>query len=116
MLAVTSASPHSSLISIAIRTCVCALLLWQRTDAAAAAPAPTLKIATWNLEWLISPPAFKQLKANCAPEGTPVRGDVRRVPCDVASRFERSSRDFSVLARYAKALDADVVALQETDG
>jgi endonuclease/exonuclease/phosphatase family metal-dependent hydrolase len=75
-----------------------------------------LKIATWNLEWLISPHAFKQLKADCAPEGTPVRGDVRRLPCDVAGRFERSSRDFSVLAHYARQLDADVIALQETDG
>ena len=45
-----------------------------------------------------------------------MRGDVRRMPCDVARRFERSSRDFSVLARYARELDADVVALQEVDG
>jgi endonuclease/exonuclease/phosphatase family metal-dependent hydrolase len=77
----------------------------------------SLKLATWNLEWLISPRAFKQLKGNCAAEGTPpVRGDVRRLPCDVVARFERSSRDFSVLARYARSLDADVVALQEVDG
>jgi len=80
-------------------------------------PSPaTLKIATWNLEWLISPVAFQKLKTGCAPEGTPVRGDVRRLPCDVAGRFERSSRDFAVLARYARLLDADVVALQEVDG
>lgn len=45
-----------------------------------------------------------------------MRGDVRRLPCDVVTRFERSSRDFSVLARYARSLDADVVALQEVDG
>jgi endonuclease/exonuclease/phosphatase family metal-dependent hydrolase len=76
----------------------------------------TLKIATWNLEWLISPPAFHNLKAGCAPEGTPVRGDVRRLPCDVAARLERSSRDFAILARYARVLDADVIALQEVDG
>jgi endonuclease/exonuclease/phosphatase family metal-dependent hydrolase len=80
------------------------------------AAAETLKIATWNLEWLISPNAFQKLKAGCAPEGTPVRGDVRRLPCDVASHLERSSRDFAVLARYARVLDADVVALQEVDG
>src|SRR5262249_49920852 len=58
----------------------------------------------------------KRLKTNCAPEGTAARGDVRQLPCDVASRLERSSRDFAVLARYARELDADVVALQETDG
>jgi endonuclease/exonuclease/phosphatase family metal-dependent hydrolase len=85
-------------------------------DVAAQQSRSTLKIATWNLEWLISPPAFKQLKDNCAPQGTPTRGDTRRLPCDVASRFERSSRDFSVLARYARELDADVIALQEVDG
>jgi endonuclease/exonuclease/phosphatase family metal-dependent hydrolase len=82
----------------------------------AAAPGRTIKLATWNLEWLIAPSAFKLLKASCAPKGTPVHGDVRRVPCDVATRFERSSRDFSVLARYARELNADVVALQEVDG
>ena len=76
----------------------------------------TLKLATWNLEWLIAPAAFKPLKAGCAPQGTPVHGDTRRLPCDVATRLERSSRDFSVLARYARELDADVVALQEVDG
>ena len=86
------------------------------TAIAQAAQPVAIRIATWNLEWLIAPPAFKQLKADCAPEGTPVHGDVRRLPCDITSKLERSSRDFSVLARYARELDADVVALQETDG
>jgi endonuclease/exonuclease/phosphatase family metal-dependent hydrolase len=84
--------------------------------ASPAVAAETLRIATWNLEWLISPKAFKPLKSNCASASEPVRGDVRRLPCDVVARLERSSRDFSVLARYARELDADVVALQETDG
>lgn len=87
-----------------------------QTSAQAPSDFRTLKIATWNLEWLISPAAFKELKAGCAPDGGAVRGDTRRLPCDVANRFERSSRDFSVLARYARELDADVVALQEVDG
>ena len=43
-------------------------------------------------------------------------GRERRLPCDVAFRFERSARDFDVLARYARRLDADVIALQEADG
>lgn len=79
-------------------------------------PTPTLKIATWNLEWLIAPAAFKALKSGCIPEGQSIRGDTRRIPCDVVTRFERSSRDFSVLARYARELDGDVIALQEVDG
>jgi len=76
----------------------------------------TVRIATWNLEWLISPAEFKRLKADCVPQGARVRANARRLPCDVTTRFERSSRDFSVLARYARSLDADVVALQEVDG
>jgi endonuclease/exonuclease/phosphatase family metal-dependent hydrolase len=75
-----------------------------------------LKLASWNLEWLIAPAAFKPLKGGCAPEGSPIMGDVRRLPCDVVHRLERSSRDFAALARYARVLDADVIALQEVDG
>jgi endonuclease/exonuclease/phosphatase family metal-dependent hydrolase len=80
-----------------------------------ASPA-TLKIATWNLEWLIAPATFKPLKQTCVPEGTSASADERRIPCDVAERLERSSRDFAVLARYARQLDADVIALQEVEG
>ena len=114
MLALTSTRTRPVRASTWICACAFALVTSQCVGAAGAQA--TLKIATWNLEWLISPAAFKQLKASCAPEGTPGAGDVRRLPCDVAARFERSSRDFSVLARYARELDADVVAVQETDG
>jgi endonuclease/exonuclease/phosphatase family metal-dependent hydrolase len=75
-----------------------------------------LKLATWNLEWLIAPATFKSLKYGCAPRETHVRGTERRLPCDVAHRLERSTRDFRALARYARQLDADVIALQEVDG
>ena len=95
----------------------CALALLALPSEGAAPPThPTLKIATWNLEWLIAPENFKRLKADCAPEGSRVRGDARRLPCDVARRFERSARDFAVLERYGRSLDADVIALQEVDG
>lgn len=96
-------------------TALLTLLLAAVTSFEATA-APELKLATWNLEWLISPVAFKTLKAGCIPQGEPVRGDVRRIPCDIVPRFERSSRDFSMLARYARELNADVIALQEVDG
>jgi endonuclease/exonuclease/phosphatase family metal-dependent hydrolase len=86
----------------------------------AAAEAPptrtSLKLATWNLEWLISPAQFRLLKPNCIPQGAPAAGSDRRIPCDVAARFERSARDFDALAGYARELNADVIALQEVDG
>jgi endonuclease/exonuclease/phosphatase family metal-dependent hydrolase len=76
----------------------------------------TLKIATWNLEWLVAPATFKPLKDRCVPKGSSAYADERRLPCDVAQRLERSSRDFATLAHYARQLDADVIALQEVDG
>jgi endonuclease/exonuclease/phosphatase family metal-dependent hydrolase len=76
----------------------------------------TLKLASWNLEWLIAPEVFKQLKQNCAPRDQPVSGIQRRLPCDVAHKLERTTRDFNALADYATRLNADVVALQEVDG
>ena len=78
--------------------------------------AQTLKIATWNMEWLIAPDVLRPMREHCAPQDTPIRGNDRRVPCDVALKFNRSEADFRAYARYAKELDADVVALQEVDG
>ena len=95
---------------------VLSLLLAPGVAASSAPSGDTIRVATWNLEWLVSPQAFKPLKSTCTPEGVAPHGDVRQLPCDVASKLERSSRDFSVLARYARELDADVIALQETDG
>lgn len=60
------------------------------------AGAAELKLATWNLEWLTSRPA-----------GDP------SLPRDVHPKAEE---DIARLARYAEALAADVVALQEVDG
>lgn len=58
--------------------------------ASAPAAAPPLKIATWNLEWLYR---------------TSHAGTVRR-----------SDADYARLARYARLLAADIVAVQEVDG
>lgn len=53
-------------------------------------PKGTLKLATWNIEWLNSVPG----------EG----------------KKPRTEADYELLKRYAKALDADVIAVQEVDG
>ncbi|WP_431269868.1 endonuclease/exonuclease/phosphatase family protein [Dankookia sp. P2] len=72
------------------------LLLLLALALAAPAHAAELKLASWNLAWLT-------LRAYGDPElprGLPVR----------------NPGDLELLARYAKRLDADVVALQEVDG
>lgn len=75
-----------------------------------------LKIATWNLEWLIAPEQLRKLKSSCLPKNESPGHRERFIPCDVATDHERSRQDFSALARYARRLDADVIALQEVDG
>lgn len=81
-----------------------------------AAPAATLKLATWNLEWLVTPATFNQLRGSCTREGASFDPHQRSLPCDVVATLERSASDFAGLARYARQLDADVIALQEVDG
>lgn len=84
-------------------------------EAGQAAAARTLKVATWNLEWLLTPATFNNLRVHCSRDDAPRRA-VRSLPCDVAASLERSGNDLAALRRYARQLDADVVALQEVDG
>jgi endonuclease/exonuclease/phosphatase family metal-dependent hydrolase len=82
--------------------------------ALAAAQVDSLRLATWNLEWLIAPEEFDRLAARC---GGPPPGESRSVPCDLVERgSRRSAADFAKLRDYARRLDADVIALQEVDG
>ena len=74
-----------------------------------------LKLATWNLEWLLTPDTFQALRPHCARDDGE-RHAARQLPCDVAHGLERSAADLAALRRYAERLDADVVALQEVDG
>lgn len=80
------------------------------------AEARELKLATWNLEWLMEPQELRRLRPSCVPNNQLPRGPGRTLPCDVANNLERSRSDFAALARYARQLDADVIALQEVDG
>lgn len=79
-------------------------------------PARRLRIATWNLEYLMLPETFAALAPQCAEEGSRVRGSQRAIPCSIVPRLARDAADFDALRRYAQRLDADVVALQEVDG
>ena len=97
------------------RTGLTALLLAAVASVAGAAPAE-LKIATWNLEWFMTPETLRALTPACTPADAPRDGARRAVPCDVAHELARSREDIAALRRYARALDADVIALQEVDG
>jgi endonuclease/exonuclease/phosphatase family metal-dependent hydrolase len=64
--------------------------------AAGSASARDLKVATWNLDWL----TLRAAGDKALPEGiTPKRAE-----------------DRALLRRYASALDADVIAVEEVDG
>jgi endonuclease/exonuclease/phosphatase family metal-dependent hydrolase len=86
------------------------------TSPVSSAADQTLRIAAWNLEWLIAPEEFRKLADSCIPRDASPGPRQRSIPCNVAQELERSSLDFRALERYAKQLDADVVALQEVDG
>lgn len=86
------------------------------SPSAQAANSKRLRITTWNLEWLIAPEQFRALAETCMPRGASAGPRARSIPCNVAADLERSREDFRALARYARKLDADVIALQEVDG
>lgn len=75
-----------------------------------------LRIATWNVEYLVEPATFASLRDSCVDSGGRVLGSERKLPCGVVPRLDRRPEDFAALARYAAQLDADVLALQEVDG
>jgi endonuclease/exonuclease/phosphatase family metal-dependent hydrolase len=79
-----------------------------------AAPS-TLTLATWNLEWLMTPATHVALRPTCTREDQPYV-PARSIPCDVAREPTRGAADFSRLRQYVAQLDADVIALQEVDG
>jgi len=118
-VAVTLAAADNTEMKTALLSGVllCSAVVLAGDHALAAKTAPgQLKIATWNLEWLIAPEQLRKLKASCVPRNESPGRRERFIPCDVATDHERSRQDFSALARYARKLDADVIALQEVDG
>jgi endonuclease/exonuclease/phosphatase family metal-dependent hydrolase len=84
--------------------------------ACASPPPDTIKLATWNLEWFMKPETLRALTPACTAPDAPRDGARRSIPCDVAHELARSGEDIAALRSHARALDADVVALQEVDG
>jgi endonuclease/exonuclease/phosphatase family metal-dependent hydrolase len=97
------------------RTSLALIVLVSIAGITCAAPAE-LKIATWNLEWFMTPETLRALTPACAPADAPRHGARRGVPCDVAHELARSREDIAALRHHARTLNADIVALQEVDG
>jgi endonuclease/exonuclease/phosphatase family metal-dependent hydrolase len=102
--------------SRAMLRCLLAVWLTGLFAMADAATATTIKLATWNMEWLLTPATFSALKPTCTENDEQRRASQRLLPCDVAEGLERSAIDIAALRRYAEQLDADVIAIQEVDG
>ena len=79
-----------------------------------------LSLATWNLEWLMTPQTQAELSARCQRQQP--RSHERALPCSPGRTPPpaRTQADLDALARTAQALHTtrrvDVVALQEVDG
>jgi endonuclease/exonuclease/phosphatase family metal-dependent hydrolase len=83
-------------------------------------PSAGLTLASWNLEWLMTPRTREELNSRCT--GQQPASDERALPCAKGKQDTpaRTPADFDALARSAAQLHGehhvDVVALQEVDG
>ncbi|MET0280416.1 MAG: endonuclease/exonuclease/phosphatase family protein [Steroidobacteraceae bacterium] len=68
-----------------------------------------LRIATWNMEWLVAPRTAQAARLACREQRRSA------LPCDVARRLVRDSADLARLAAQVRRLDADVIAFQEVE-
>jgi endonuclease/exonuclease/phosphatase family metal-dependent hydrolase len=79
-----------------------------------------ITLATWNMEWLMTPSAHDELAARCVRQQP--RSQERALPCTPGHTPppSRTQADLDALSRTAaklrQAQHADVVALQEVDG
>src|SRR6185369_499967 len=75
-----------------------------------------VRIASWNVEYLMTPATHLALRSSCAENGGMVGGDDRTLPCAITKREPRTADDYASLRNYDTQLRADIVALQEVDG
>lgn len=68
-----------------------------------------LRIATWNMEWLLHPETARVARIACRD------GQRASIPCDVVRSQGRDSADFGRMAAVVRQLDADVIAFQEVE-
>lgn len=77
--------------------------------AARGATAGELRLATWNLQWLVSPRTARDSLNDC--DG----GRRAALPCDVARSLRRDSGDRARLRAETRRLAADVISFQEVE-
>ena len=94
-----------------LRACIAILLMLSLAAATMRPRAPRagLSIATWNMEWLVASSTAHSARLACR------SGHRATLPCDVARDHSRDSADLDRIARYARSLDADVIAFQEVE-
>ncbi|WP_052162243.1 endonuclease/exonuclease/phosphatase family protein [Aquabacterium sp. NJ1] len=89
-------------------------------DSTASSSKSSLTLATWNLDWLMTPRAHDDMAPRCTSHQP--ASDERTFPCTPGRPQppSRTQADFDALAHTAAQLrdeqQADVVALQEVDG
>jgi endonuclease/exonuclease/phosphatase family metal-dependent hydrolase len=86
---------------------VLGLIAWAMARANDATGQRPLRVATWNLQWLVEPDTARIARIACRD------GVAAPLPCDVARTLARDSADRSRLAALVRRLDADVIAFQE---
>src|SRR5690349_14800449 len=75
-----------------------------------------VRIASWNVEYLVTPATHLALRGTCAEQGGMVGGDDRTLPCAITKHALRTPDDYASLRNYAAQIKGDIVALQEVDG
>lgn len=100
---------YSRLVTLPVMSGATATAPWSGTR-------DRVRVATWNVEYLLEPTTYAALASSCVADNSKVTGAQRQIPCDFARRGNRGSADFAALRRYAAALDPDVIALEEVDG
>ena len=62
-----------------------------------------VRIASWNVEYLMTPATHLALRANCAQNGGMVGGDDRTLPCAITKREPRTADDYAIAAQLRDA-------------
>jgi exonuclease III len=86
-----------------------ALLAWAVARGGESGGGPPLRVATWNLQWLVEPGTARVARIACRD------GVAAPLPCDVARTLARDSADLARLRAVVRRLDADVIAFQEVE-